>query len=1466
MENDEETSKLYQSSLQEVEDSRIDDKPLETEELTNTKECEFTPQSLPKLSDSQFVAAESVILGTANENEEPMAEKGIPEVADNELETEEVKYDGDKAVSASPVVKNGEAVAEEENSMAETEMETEAEKTAAKDAQLVVAESPVTSKDDEDDEAAAAAEEDSGTKIETELEVEEGSEGKFVSQLDDAELVGAESLTIIKGEDEMVEEDETPMVETEMETEMDVTEMPEEDKGSGGGGGGGKRKRGRNSGVPVKAPVRRTSEEDVCFICFDGGELVLCDRRGCNKAYHPSCVNRDEAFFRTKGHWNCGWHLCSNCEKNAYYMCYTCTFSLCKGCIKDAVIYCVRGKKGFCESCLKTVMLIENNEPGNKEVQVYFDDKSSWEYLFKDYWVELKAKLSLSSNELAQAKNPWKGSDVLLSKQESPEELYDANNDRNSGSDSSEDVEATKSKRRQAKKRSKSLAKEADVPSAAIAFPAEGASTSGNIEWATKELLEFVMHMKNGDKSILSQFDVQALLLDYIKRNELRDPRRKSQIICDSRLENLFRKARVGHFEMLKLLESHFLIKEHSQREDIQGTVVNTEVNQLEADGNTDIPIKGGKDRRRKTRKKDRGPQSNVDDYAAIDTHNINLIYLRRKLMEDLLEDIENFHDKVAGTFVRIRISGSNQQHDIYRLVQVVGTSKATEPYKLGKRTTDTALEILNLNKTEVISIDTISNQEFTEDECKRLRQSIKCGLINRLTVGDILEKAMEVQAARVNDWMETEIVRISHLRDRASEKGRRKELRECVEKLQLLKTPKERRRRLEEIPEIHADPNMDPSHESEEEKEVSEDNRQGVFARPRGSSFNSKRREPISPRSGSFSSQDSWSGTRKNSNQNWELNRTISNKNYLDRGEGTTLVGNIIDENSWKQVRDRDTQQSNNLEKLNSANNSETVGWNSHSVVRYDAMSDTSPGSLSASLAETVPKISEADKLWCYQDPSGRVQGPFSVVQLRKWSNTGYFPADLRIWRATENPDNSILLTDTLAGRFQKELLPVDNGFMKAQTVLSPNLSSTYAGKSSGTSLQKMEPSSSSGWTIPSVEVSKFSTDQWSPRSRNDSLNLPSPTPKESNPDNGLLTHSSTINTNGSKEHPAVEPIGVLAPTSVLDSGGLWGRGSENEYLRSHTGFSPATNANQGILVSSKNAQLTFQSTGTDGSHAHGWGSGSGSESQAWGSTPAQMLEQNSSIPAPGQPVGYSQWGGVPSIVQNPGGNFQTTGLSALPPTDPWRPPILGSQTSIQPPAPPSVSWGTGFTESNTFAPGPRPDNPSTGWGPVPGNANMGWGEPAPGNINMKNGAIAQGTAPGNANLNWVTSTGNPGAIVQGLLPGNGNPGWVASTGNSGVNVQEQSGNANPSWGAAAGNQGTWERNGDRYSGQRDRGSQGGGVPGFGGGRTWNRQSSFGRGGPGVSPRPLPKGQRKCIFYDNGHCKKGASCDYLHT
>lgn len=757
---------------------------------------------------------------------------------------------------------------------------------------------------------------DIGKAIEEEGKMEDEEKAIGVTENDEEEPTMADEEKSLDTELETNEE-ATMADEEKLQTEEMETELPE----SVVKGGRGKRKRGKNSKAATpKSTVSRKKiiEEDVCFICFDGGDLVLCDLRTCPKAYHPSCVNRDAAFFQTKGKWNCGWHLCSTCEKKAEYMCYTCTFSLCKACIKTNVILCLKEKekKGFCEPCMKTIMLIEKNSQENQG-NIDFNDKNSWEYLFKDYWTDTKAKLNISLPDLLEAKNAWKGFGPA-GKQEPPA----VHSEGGSGSENPSVNLQTKKKRiRKPKKQTKEESK--------------------NTEWASKEVLEFVAHMTAGDTSYQSQFDVQALLLEYIKTNKLRDVRQKSYIICDARLERLFGKPRVGHFEMLKLLESHFLVKEDSQMDEID-----TEVGQVDDDEGDEI-VKSGKDKKRKIRKKvDREPQSNREDYAAVDTHNISLIYMKRKLAEDLLKDSETFCKKVVGTFVRIRIPGANNKNDIYRLVQVTGTTK-TEEYSVGKQKTDFMLEILNLDKTESVAIDTISNQEFTEDECKRLRQSIKCGLINRLKVGDILDKAMELQAARVDDWLETEVMRLSHLRDRANDLGRKKELRECVEKLQILKTPEDRARRLQDVPVIHDDPTMDPNHVSEDDSDK-DDKKQDTYKSSAGPRFNQRRDHP---------SKEPWSGTRtsKSPQKNYEFTPSNSFSNKIE-------------------------PHNENLRE---------------------------------------PIMQQLDKMWHYKDPSGKIQGPFSMAQLRKWNNSKFFPVDLKIWKKSEKEDDAVLLTDALEGRF---------------------------------------------------------------------------------------------------------------------------------------------------------------------------------------------------------------------------------------------------------------------------------------------------------------------------------------------------------------------------------------------------------------------------------------------------------------
>lgn len=189
---------------------------------------------------------------------------------------------------------------------------------------------------------------------------------------------------------------------------------------------------------------------------------------------------------------------------------------------------------------MKTIMLIENAPEANKDkVQVDFDDQGSWEYLFKIYWVSLKEKLSLSLDDLTKAKNPWKPS-----KRRTTSQLHD------------NDDGVIKLSRAKLRKMEAGKLDSNSCLGDRLA-PLTGAAAA----WATDELLDFVRYMKNGDVSVLSKYDVQTLVLEYVRRNSIQND---SEIVCDPRLMRLFGKERVDHLEMLKILDSHFLDQERS--------------------------------------------------------------------------------------------------------------------------------------------------------------------------------------------------------------------------------------------------------------------------------------------------------------------------------------------------------------------------------------------------------------------------------------------------------------------------------------------------------------------------------------------------------------------------------------------------------------------------------------------------------------------------------------------------------------------------------------------------------------------------------------------------------------------------------------------------------------------------------------------------------------------------------------
>ncbi|XP_019954932.1 histone-lysine N-methyltransferase NSD3 isoform X5 [Paralichthys olivaceus] len=92
-----------------------------------------------------------------------------------------------------------------------------------------------------------------------------------------------------------------------------------------------KEEKARNAKLKPKKrklrPEGKHTHEYFCFCCGEGGELVMCDRKDCPKAYHLLCLNLTKPPY---GRWECPWHDCSVCGTSASSLCDFCPRSFCR--------------------------------------------------------------------------------------------------------------------------------------------------------------------------------------------------------------------------------------------------------------------------------------------------------------------------------------------------------------------------------------------------------------------------------------------------------------------------------------------------------------------------------------------------------------------------------------------------------------------------------------------------------------------------------------------------------------------------------------------------------------------------------------------------------------------------------------------------------------------------------------------------------------------------------------------------------------------------------------------------------------------------------------------------------------------------------------------------------------------------------------------------------------------------------
>ncbi|XP_057434359.1 zinc finger CCCH domain-containing protein 44-like [Lotus japonicus] len=114
-----------------------------------------------------------------------------------------------------------------------------------------------------------------------------------------------------------------------------------------------------NTGNDAKGKFPEKEEiEDVCFVCKDGGKLIVCDYENCGKVYHPDCLNKEDSFFDNVDYWVCDRHYCCDCKKTPEFYCLGCPKSMCRKCFGDSDFLILKGIKGLCFYCFQQVEII----------------------------------------------------------------------------------------------------------------------------------------------------------------------------------------------------------------------------------------------------------------------------------------------------------------------------------------------------------------------------------------------------------------------------------------------------------------------------------------------------------------------------------------------------------------------------------------------------------------------------------------------------------------------------------------------------------------------------------------------------------------------------------------------------------------------------------------------------------------------------------------------------------------------------------------------------------------------------------------------------------------------------------------------------------------------------------------------------------------------------------------------------
>uniref|UniRef100_A0A0V0I3W6 Putative zinc finger CCCH domain-containing protein 44-like n=1 Tax=Solanum chacoense TaxID=4108 RepID=A0A0V0I3W6_SOLCH len=336
-----------------------------------------------------------------------------------------------------------------------------------------------------------------------------------------------------------------------------------------------------------------------------------------------------------------------------------CDRAACSHCIGRIDFVHLKGKNGLCNNCLKLALLVEEDKNIDSDGEsVDLRDHETYEGLFREYYQIVKTKEGIDKNKLLAGKaqldkekicqiNSY--SDKRCEKED--EQLSSDNEDFGDGEPQTKRLKKKRCTQLKTKMQSRNNSKKQEF-----------------VGWGSKALIDFLLFIGQDTREKLSKYDVSSIVTKYIEDHSLIHPVKKTRILCDVQLEAVFGKKMVNRCKILSLLESHFVDNEERLKNDELDDDLEDDDTEILVAPKTEVKVEQNKI---SSNWYSTAAQS---QFAALIPENINLIYLKKSLVMELIKQPESIATKIIGSFVRVKLDPrDSEQCNSHQLMQITG-------------------------------------------------------------------------------------------------------------------------------------------------------------------------------------------------------------------------------------------------------------------------------------------------------------------------------------------------------------------------------------------------------------------------------------------------------------------------------------------------------------------------------------------------------------------------------------------------------------------------------------------------------------------------------------------------------------------------------------------------------------------------------------------------------------------------